>query len=349
LIQLYHRIFSESRTDHDHDPLLVMLVLTQSDVRDLLDARTCVDAVEEAFRLQASGKTFGPGVLGTHLPGGGFHVKAAGSSGPPAYYAAKINANFPENPQRWNLPTIQGVLILFDATRGVPLAMMDSIEITALRTAAASAVAAKQLSRTTSKVLSIIGCGVQGRGHVIAMTGVRQFTRVLVQDTDPARAEALAYELSPLTGITIEPVAAARDAAHAGDVVVTCTPGREQVLDDGDLKPGSFLAAVGADNESKRELDPALLARSVVIVDSREQCASIGELHHAIAGNLMTVADVRAELSEVLSGERPGRLSDTEVIIFDSTGTALQDVAAARAVYQRALGQGRGQTITLAG
>lgn len=324
------------------------IVLTRRDVRELLDMESCIHAVEEAFKLHARGATFGPGVLGTHALHGGFHVKAAGLAGPPAYYAAKINANFAGNRDQWNLPTIQGVVVLFDAEKGIPLAVMDSIEITALRTAAASAIAAKHLSRADSKVLSIIGCGTQARSHVIALTAVRSFTRVLVHDAHFARAEAFARELSDVVKVAIEPVGDAAEAAAASDVVVTCTPGRQQVLAAGDLRPGSFLAAVGADSESKRELDPELLAQSVVVVDSREQCAAFGELHHALVANVMIAADVRADLSEVVSGIRAGRLSDSEVIIFDSTGTALQDVAAAAVVYERATASGRGQQIALA-
>ncbi|MBA3342488.1 MAG: hypothetical protein H0T48_11725, partial [Gemmatimonadaceae bacterium] len=194
------------------------VVLTRSDVRELLDMDTCIEAVEAAFRLHAAGATFGPGVLGTHALRGGFHIKAAGLAGPPAFYAAKINANFPGNRDLWDLPTIQGVVVLFDAGKGIPLAVMDSIELTALRTAAASAIAAKHLSRADSKVLSIIGCGVQARSHVIALTAVRSFTRVLVQDTHFARAEAFARELSGAAKLPIEPVRDAAAAAAASDV-----------------------------------------------------------------------------------------------------------------------------------
>lgn len=324
-----------------------MIVLTRGDVRSLLDVRTCTDAVEEAFKLHAQGTTFGQGVLGVHVAGGGFHMKAAARRGSPAYFAAKINANFPGNRAKWNLPTIQGVVILFDAGKGTPLAVMDSMEITTLRTAAASAVAAKYLSRIDSRVLSIIGCGVQGRGHLIALASVRDFTRVLVHDQDSQTAQAFVSEMSDLVNIAIESCATAEEAAGAGDVVVTCTPGSRQVLGPGALRAGSFLAAVGADSESKRELDPDLLAESAVVVDSVEQCAAIGELHHALAANRMTLGDVCADLGQVVSGTHPGRRADGEVVIFDSTGIAIQDVAAATVVYERAVAASRGTRVGL--
>ncbi len=323
------------------------LLITRRDIASLLDMRSCIDAVEDALRSHADPATFSQGVLGTHVDAGGFHVKTAATNGKLKFYVAKINANFPGNPRQWDLPTVQGVLILFDTTNGTPLAIMDSMEITTLRTAAASAVAAKHLSRTDSRTLAIIGCGVQGRSHLFALTAVRSFTRVLVHDSDFQRREAFARELSIAIGIDMEPVASPPEAARVSDVVVTCTPGHNQILSEGDLRPGTFLAAVGADSDSKRELDPGLLASSAVIADSIEQCAAIGELHHALSANLMSRSDVRAELGQVVSGARQGRLSEKETIIYDSTGIALQDVAAAAVVYERALAAGMGQRISL--
>jgi ornithine cyclodeaminase/alanine dehydrogenase-like protein (mu-crystallin family) len=165
--------------------------LSRRHVRELLDVPTCIEAVEAAFRLHAAGASMGPGVLGTHVVSGGFHVKAAGIAGGRAYYAAKVNANFPDNPPRRGLPTIQGVITLFDATNGVPLAILDSIEITCLRTAAASAVAAKYLSRDDARVLTIIGCGAQALPHVRALDAIRPLQHVFLHDLDGERADKL--------------------------------------------------------------------------------------------------------------------------------------------------------------
>lgn len=141
------------------------LVLTATDVRAVLDIATCIDAVELAFRMLASGNVIAPGILATHVPGGGFHIKTAGIRRQRYYYASKINANFPGNPVARGLPTIQGVVALFNAESGEVLALMDSIEITALRTAAASAVAARHLAPSGGHRLTIIGCGTQGHHH----------------------------------------------------------------------------------------------------------------------------------------------------------------------------------------
>lgn len=287
-----------------------------------------------------------PGVLGTPATGGGFHMKTAGISNHRAYFAAKVNANFPDNPLSRGLPTIQGVIALFDASNGVPLAVMDSIEITCLRTAAASAVAAKYLSRDDANVVSIIGCGAQALPHVQMLSEVRNLKRIFVHDTDDARAEALVQSIEEI-GIEASAVLDYRAAVCKSDIVVTCTTGRIPLLDRGDLPAGVFLAAVGADSERKRELDPHLLADSVVVVDIFEQCATIGELHHALDAGVLTLDDVRGDLAGLVSGQYAGRRTRDERVIFDSTGTALQDVAAAAVAYERACALGAGTVLSL--
>ena len=137
------------------------------------------------------------------------------------------------------------------------------------------------------------------------------------------------------------------DAVARSDIVVTCTPSRVPLLAAADVPAGCFVAGVGADSEEKQELAPDLLARGTLVVDVLEQCARIGDLHHALAAGAMRREDVHAELAEVVSGRRPGRLTADEVTVFDSTGTALEDVAAAALVYERAVAQGRGVEVRL--
>ena len=317
------------------------LVLTATDVRMHLDAAACIDAVELAFNKLASGEVIAPAVLGSHVPGGGFHVKTAGMRAQRLYYAAKVNANFPRNPVARGLPTIQGVIALFDAESGEVLALMDSIEITGLRTAAASAVAARHLAPRGAQRLTIVGCGIQGRHHARAMLHARAITHVRLADRDRRTAERLAQELAGETTALVEVVDDHRAASRDSDIVVTCTPAREPVLDSADLPTGGFVAAVGADSEDKQEITPAAMARCAVVVDILEQCASIGELHHAIAAGTMSRNDVRADLATVVSGRAAGRFAPGETVVFDSTGTALEDVAAAAIVYERALDEGR--------
>jgi ornithine cyclodeaminase/alanine dehydrogenase-like protein (mu-crystallin family) len=308
----------------------------------------CIDAVERAFRLHAEGRSIPPGVLSAHTDRGAFHVKTGGIAvGDGSYFATKVNANLPGNRERFGLPTIQGVIALFDVENGYPLALIDSGEITSVRTAAATAVAARYLARTDAAVVTICGCGVQGRDQLRAIACVRQIRSVFAIDAVADRAEAYAEAMSRELGIAVRAVHDLARAARESDICVTCTTARRAILHPGDVSAGAFVAAVGADNPEKQEIDPALLATSVVVTDVLEQAATIGDLHHALAAGVMTRADVRAELGAIVAGRAPGRTSPDETIIFDSTGTALQDVAAAAVVYERASARGRGLRIEL--
>ncbi len=304
--------------------------------------------MEEAFRRHGEGGTE-TGVLGIHVPGGGFHIKAGVLRLGRSYFAAKTNANFPENPERHGLPTIQGVIVLADAELGTPLAVLDSMEITTLRTGAATAVAARFLSNADARSAAIIGCGNQGRVQLRALLRVRPIARVRVYDQDRLRAAAFARDLASELGLDIQVATDPAAAARTSDIVVTCTPARQAILDVGDVAPGSFVAAVGADNPDKQEIAPALLAGSRVVVDVLEQAATMGDLHHAIAAGVMTREDVAAELGQIVAGRVPPPGRGGSPIVFDSTGMALQDVAAAAAVYERAQAAGRGISVQLAG
>jgi len=315
---------------------LETLLLKRGDVTELLGLDECITAVEQAFKLYAEGQTLPPGVLGVHARDGGFHIKAAGLKLARTYFAAKVNGNFFRNTERYGMPNIQGIIMLCDGENGYPLALMDSIEITILRTGAATAVAAKYLARDDAKVVTICGCGNQGRIQLKALVKVRAIERVYAFDLDHARAERFAVELSDELGIEAQTVRDLAQAVRESDVCITCTPSRQFFLKREDVAPGTFIAAVGADDERKQEVDPRLFAGHKIVVDLLEQCAAIGDLHHALDQGLITKADVHAELGEVVAGKKPGRTSRDEIIIFDSTGTGLQDVAAAALVYETA-------------
>ena len=308
------------------------LLLCRADVERLLAPRLCIAAVEEAFRRLAEGQVPPPGILGMHAGEGSFHVKAGFLTLDRPYFAAKLNANFPHNGARHGLPTIQGAVILSDAVNGTLLAVMDSIGITALRTAAASAVAAKFLAREACDTALIVGCGGQARAQLQALLCVRKPRRVLAYDQDSKRAQAFAALMPAVTTVSDLDAAAAES-----DLIITCTTARKFILRRDVIQPGTFIAAVGADSEQKQEIDPALMAAAKIVTDLTDQGAAIGDLHHAIAQGTMTREDVHAELADVVAGRKPGRETADEITLFDSTGTGLQDVAAAIAVYREAL------------
>jgi len=322
------------------------LILTRRHVQSLLGFDECIAAVEAAFRLHAEGRSLPPGVLGVRSREGAFHIKAAGLELSRLYFASKTNANFSDNPRRHGLPAIQGVIVLCDGDDGRPLAVMDSIEVIR-RTAAATAVAARRLARPDAKVVTICGCGNQGRAQLRALTRVLPLQRAYAFDADEATARAYARDLSAELNLDVRPVTDHVEAARASDVCVTCTPSRQPFLFRDHVKAGTFVAAVGADSPDKQELETALVAASVLVVDVLDQCASIGELHHALDAGVVTRQSVHAELADVLTGRKPGRRSAEEITIFDSTGTALEDVAAAAVVYEKAVAAGAGLTVAL--
>jgi alanine dehydrogenase len=325
-----------------------LLLLTPEDVRILFSIDECMVAVENAFRQYGEGKAAAPAVLSLHVVNGGFHVKAGVLDLKRTYFAAKVNGNFPENGSRFGLPTIQGVIVLCDAEQGTPLAVMDSREITSLRTAAASAVAAKYLARPDSHILTVCGCGTQGRVQVQALSRVCRLHAIFTYDQDEGRAGRLAEELRRDLAIPATLVRNLGAAVLQSDLCVTCTPSRQPLLGPDDVRPGTFIVAVGADSPDKQELYPALMAKSKIVVDVLQQCAVMGDLHHALEAGAVTRGDVYAELGEVVAGKKPGRQSDEEIIIFDSTGMALQDVAAAAFLFEKAEQQRAGLRLSFA-
>jgi ornithine cyclodeaminase/alanine dehydrogenase-like protein (mu-crystallin family) len=300
-----------------------------------------LEAVELGFRAGAMGKANAPHPMHITVTRGGFHGKGASISLRCDYVAVKINGNFPGNPVKHGLPTIQGAIFLADGSNGAVLAIIDSVEVTIQRTAAASALAAKLLARPESTTLLICGCGAQGRAHASALREVLPITRCLLWDHRIEVAEALAAELDASAVQDIN------SAAEEADLIACCTTSLEPYLDLRMVRPGTFIAAVGADGPDKSEIAPALMAAAKVVTDVTALCAEMGDLHHAIAAGLMTTGDVDAELGELLVGEKAGRTSPNEIIIFDSTGTGLQDVAVAAAIYERLRGDDSVQSVAL--
>jgi ornithine cyclodeaminase/alanine dehydrogenase-like protein (mu-crystallin family) len=324
------------------------LILTAADVDAVLGVEACIEAVEGAFLLLGLGRVDPPGVLGVHVDGGGFHIKAATLAAERHYFAAKTNGNFPDNPTRSGLPTIQGVIVLCDAADGRLLALLDSIRITELRTAAATAVAARYLSRPDSSAAVLIGCGAQAASQIRALAAIRPLDRVDVFDLDSRRVKAFAESMDGELDARVQVGADLAASLATCDVCITCTPSRQPLVGPGMLPHGAFVAAVGADNPHKHEITAELMRDAKVVVDSLEQCREIGDLHHALDAGAMDEGDVHAELGAVVAGLAEGWTAEDGVVVFDSTGMGLQDVASAAVAYERAVEQGRGLRVALA-
>jgi ornithine cyclodeaminase/alanine dehydrogenase len=311
------------------------ILLDRATLDPLLDLGECIQAVEEAFRAHGEGRVAPPGLLHAEAPRGEFHVKAGVMDLGQPYFAIKINGGFFRNRVDFGMPNIQGLVLLCDATHGYPLALMDSKAITVKRTGAATAVAARYLARPESSVATICGLGTQGVIQLESLLRCFPLKKVHAHARGAESMERFTRECASRFGVDVVAAPDLEQALAGSDICVTCTPAKQAFVPRAWVRPGTFIAAVGADSPDKQELDPALLAGTKVVADIREQCIHVGEIHHAIAAGLLTEDGIHAELGQVIAGSRTGRTSAEEITVFDSTGTALQDLAAAMLVYRK--------------
>jgi ornithine cyclodeaminase/alanine dehydrogenase-like protein (mu-crystallin family) len=294
-----------------------------ANVRKAVSPERALDAVREAFVAYARGEwTMPPKVYVPAYPAGDFRAMPALGAG---HALLKWVTSFPGNPQR-GLPTVTGLVLLSDASTGMLKAALDAGAVTALRTGAAAVLAAETLGRPGSATASVIGAGVNG--EAAARTFVARGRRVLLWDVDRSRAEAVAERIGA-------GVAPSREEALGADLLVTVTPGRDVVLGEGSLRPGQHASLMGADGPGKAEIAVEELARVRVFCDDWEQASHNGDLVRAVDAGVLTRDDV-AQLGDVLTETAPGRRSDGEITVFDSTGLAIQDLAIALAAMENA-------------
>lgn len=309
-------------------------------LRQTLSPKDCLAALEETYaNLHSS-----PGDAGKSVEfkttKGKFHVKSGLSPKTHKYFAAKVNANFPENPELYGLPTIQGLIVLCAGDGGRPLAVLDSGELTGRRTAAATALAAKHGARSDSSKLAMIGCGAQASYQVEAILDVLPIEEVIVYDNNEENASAFISWIQDNLGVKASTASSLGEAVGTSDVCVTCTTSSKAIVDADMLPPGCFVAAVGADNPDKQEIDPQAFGNARIIVDDLKQCFQYGDLAHAGRAGVVQPEDVHATLADLAAGAIPGRTAEDEIVIFDSTGVGIQDVAAAAAAYEALLERG---------
>ncbi len=324
-----------------------MKLFSQSDVLNGLKLPDYIRAVEAAHRAHGLGQIIEPDLLHAEAESGEFHIKIGGLAGEPAYFGLKANGGFFNNAEKYGLPNILGVIYICDSKNGLPLAVLDSVVISRFRTGAATAVAAKYLARADSQVQTVCGPGTQGRIQIEALLQVLPIKQVFVHGRDQARADAFAIKCAAELGINAMPAGSLADSLAVSDVLVTCTPSNEALVERDWIPPGMFVAAVGADSPGKQELAAEILAENTVVADILHQSLRVGESQHAIAAGLMTPEHIHAQLGEVICGLKPGRVDDEDIIVYDSTGTALQDVAAAALLYEKSLKDGSGTEFDL--
>ncbi len=312
-----------------------VLILSHDDVIAALPPDACADAMAEVLAAHARREAQMPlrSVVRFEGAAGFMGLMPGWRGGEEPVFALKSLCLMPGNPAR-GLDTHQGTVTLFDGTTGVPTAILDASAITAVRTAAVSAVATRTLAREDARVLAILGAGVQGRAHLTALAGVREFEEVRLYSPTEAHARALAAAGNGAARVA----SSAEDAVRGADVVVTATSAREPVLRRDWLAPGAHINAVGASTSSVRELDVETVAACVLFCDSRESLRNeAGEYRLALEqGAIPGENHVRGELGEVLAGSAPGRLDAGELTVFRSLGLAIEDLAAALCAVTRA-------------
>ncbi len=331
-----------------------VLVLREAEVRSAIDMPTCMDAVERAFAAYSSGRAELPGVIHLDVPEGDgeVHVKAGHLHGE-RFYAAKFASGFSDPSLRG--PAVDGMVIAFDARNGAPAAfLLDNGYLTDLRTGAAGGVAARWLAPQRVEVVAVIGTGGQVRQQLEALSAARPgFAEVRVwgRNVDHARAcvERLRARPGVDEGATFEVAGTVRSAVDEADVVITCTASRDPLVRAAWLSPGAHVTALGADGAGKQELDPDVIERAdLVAVDSRDQCARLGELQDALAAGVIGDPDADVvELGEIVSGRSGGRTGEGQRTVCDLTGVGVQDVAAAIVVMDAAARAGLGERISI--
>jgi alanine dehydrogenase len=303
------------------------LFLTRKNIQELLNMKEIMEAVEQVFRDYAVGKAIMPAKAYLSLENGDLRAMPAAVSG--AAGVKWVNAH-PQNPLQ-DLPTVMAVLIYNDPATGYPLAVMDATDITAYRTAATAAIAAKYLARGDSTILGIVGAGRQAYTQLIAHAELFNLKRVKVYDHSEATTEKFirSFPEYNMQSTSLE-------EAVASDILCTLTPAQQPFVRKEWVKAGTHINAVGADAPGKQELDPNILADAMVIVDNLEQATNGGEINVPLKKELYRVDQVYATLDEVIVGKKPGREYAETVTVFDSTGLAIEDIAVARLVYEKA-------------
>jgi ornithine cyclodeaminase/alanine dehydrogenase-like protein (mu-crystallin family) len=318
-----------------------LLVLSHADVRRLLPMDECIELMANVLADLARGRVWQPLRFVVRPPEEAtlMGLMPAHRAAPRRAYGLKAVCIFPENPAR-GLDAHQGGVLLFDGETGQLCALLDGSAVTAVRTAAVSAVATRALAREDAKELAILGAGVQARSHLEALPHVREFERVRIWSRTPEHARALAAEAG--TSFEVEAVRSPEAALRGADVVVTATTSREPILELGWLASGVHVNAVGSSIPTTRELDTATMSSAALFCDARESLVNEGG-DYLLAE--LGPERIRAELGEVLIGAAEGRRALDELTVFKSLGLAVEDLAAAEHVYERARAEGIGTAV----
>ncbi len=324
------------------------LILTRQDVEQVLKMRDCIETIAEVMQRFSAGDTVMPVRLVTRVPERGVHAAMPAVLPSLGVFGIKSVTVFPTNPSR-GAPSIMGLVILNETDTGRPLAVMDAAYLTGIRTAAASAVATRLLANPGAASLALIGAGVQAATHLWAMCAVRPVKAVAVYDIDAQVAESfILAQLQRFPKLAFRQAVSPEDAIRGADLVCTISSSKTPVVDHSWLKPGAHINGVGSHTPDARELDGPTVQAARVAVDSRQAALKeAGDFILPIQEGLFAAEHVSDEIGELLAGLKPGRASADQITLYKSVGIAVQDVAAARLVYERAAAQGMGVEVAL--
>ena len=327
------------------------LIVTDNEVRSLLSIGEVIEAVEEAFEEKGLGYVQMPSKPYVFFEKYGGDLRVM-----PSYLermeisAVKVVNSHPNNPSFYGLPTVIATIILVDPRNGAPKAIMGGSYITAMRTGAAGGIAAKYLARKTSKIVGLVGAGVQARTQLMGLLSVYgKLKEVRVCDKEKeARCKFIA-EMGPKYGhlSSLVPVESAKEAVEGADIVVTTTPSRQPIVSDEWVSEGMHFNCIGADAPGKEELDPAILKRAKIVVDDWRQASHGGEINVPLAKGILKKEDIWGNIGEIVASIKAGRTSPKEITLFTSTGLAIQDAVTANLAYEKALTKNVGQFIEL--
>ena len=309
------------------------LLLAREDTLKCLTMPEVIRAVEQAFTDYATGKAIMPSKAYLTLPLGDFRAMPAAVPGAAGLKWVNVH---PGNHSK-GLPTVMAVVIYSDPDTGYPLAIMDATDITAYRTGAAAAIASKYLAKTDAKTLGLVGAGKQAQTQLLAHSEFFKFDEISVYDRSPEATDAFKrlFPKYPIKIVSLE-------EACGANIVCTLTPSRAPIVKREWVKAGTHINAIGDDAPGKEELEPEILADAMVVVDDIEQSTHAGELNVPVSTKLFAANQIYATLGELTSGKKPGRRDDKSITIFDSTGLAIQDIATARFIYEKACSEATG-------
>ena len=325
-----------------------VLLLPDSAVRSLLTSAEAVHAVERGFLDFARGVARMPAKLYLEFPEHAGDLRVMPASLGTEFAGVKLVNSHEHNPAR-GLPSVVGTYVLFSQETGMPLCLMGATALTAVRTGAASGVACRYLAKPDSSTLGLVGSGVQATFQLRSIASVLTITsvRVWAPERDAARRDAFIEEMRvEFPDLALMAAASVEEACRA-DVICTTTPSRFPLVLREWIGAGTHINAVGADGPGKQELDPGILSVAKVIVDEWHQALKGGEVNVPVSEGILEESDIAGTLADVVTGEVAGRVSPEEITVFDSTGLAIQDIAVATLVYERAVEQGAGTRIDL--